>query len=316
MFNYFKLIFIVYRIVLFILSLTGNGLICITIYTEQHTSAIYKIIAQQCLSDIIGATCLLCNFMFCSEQFVALTKTLTFNICETNVLIVGATNIASTVCITLAAIERYVKVTSSKSRSMALQSFLNRNLVMITWFPSILWSIYRQAGLNIPIYFSAHGFVQCRKTFGELIMLKSTWLQFVHLMMLIVIPVLTVLSTYPLTLMNLKRRAKSCSTEQEFQRLNAQVNVVKSLFAIAIVYFVLQYPLHAALRLFKADDQTSEDYCNNTFIVPQSIYFLSLLYLVINPFILCYFQRGFVKRAREALRKSLRFDKHQDIEMS
>lgn len=107
-----------YVILICIFAIIGNGLVCHSIYADKKSNTVYRLIASQCLSDFIfGFACLL-RFVVCSSAFIDLGR-LALVICELNALTITGSFFVSSIAMTAIAIERYLKICSSKPRLYA-----------------------------------------------------------------------------------------------------------------------------------------------------------------------------------------------------
>lgn len=295
---------IVYILSVDTVAILSNGYICFAIYTDKKRLLIYRIIGQQCLSDMMFAVASLLSFVVCSHG--AIEYSLYFRwMCDFNNVLFYVSIHVSSVCLTLSAVERLLQPTRSRLY-LKLRAFLENQLLVIMWLTAVVCGTYMAiAADTVQIHFGRKTFLYCVKPFAELEYVTSYIRSSFGLFAITTLtgalfPLLSILICYPIIFLRLRNANLSASQKQDCRTL------IKMLVAINLALLVLRTPSGLVGLIYV---HSSQDACldprqgfglNNI-----TFYYVFVLHIVVNPVILCYYNPKFLLKLQETIFKRL-----------
>lgn len=286
----------VYTVLISLLAILGNGFICQAIYSDRQQTTVYRLIATQCLSDLLFGFFQLFRFVLCTTAFVSLGRLALF-ICELVGIIIIGSFYVSAVTITAIAIERYLKICSTKVK---LYSWYGRHIVCIVWTISFFLTLGESVGVALPVFFSRTHFMRCFRAFSEVanheVFIKRYFTRF-NVSVAFVLPIFIISACYYVIIKKIKRVDRMHVVDLEHaEKCRQRRRTVNMLICIVIAYYAFQTPMllvSSIVIIYKGEmiycsDKNeyapTENY--NLMLLLFSIYMLTM---VVNPFILCYF---------------------------
>lgn len=298
------LFFIVYIFCVNTVAVFFNVYICCAIYTEKSVLLIYRIIGQQCLSDLMFAVASLLSFIICAEVSVEHNPYFRWT-CFANSILFSVSLHVSCVCVTLSAMERVLQ-SNTASFCVKLRNFLNNHLLIMIWLPSLVSGVYHVLLANtMQVYFGREVFTYCLKPIEQFNWvtshIRSSFLLFaVTTTTGGLFPFLSVAVCYPVIFVRLRKADNLSESQREDCR-----NVIKMLVAINLALIVLRTPFGITGFM---DVHHYEHKCldpRQGFGLNNITYYLFVLHTVVNAIILCYYNRKLLVRLTETMRRLL-----------
>ena len=295
-----------------LIAIVGNSFVIFVICREKMASSVYKLIASQCMSDIVYALCRVSYLFVCRQEF-SWFGIKTIVPCEIlNVTLTSMYSISSLTMSTLA-INRFLKI---RTKTLTMKSNHDQpsticGVISLIWFCGILSGWIACVGISLTLFpATSDGHASCYIMFESIYKKYAIFNQrilFVLVSLAVVYCPLVIGSVlYPVIIRRMKKLDNMLNGEEALNqvvvnvsKMNNRKQVIKMLITILISYYVLIMPISILVQYSFVSEKKSLicERDESEFNLQSFLYLIFLMSTCVNPFIICYFNPVFKIRS-------------------